>query len=48
MKTSRPGEAVKQLEKYLRVAPPQDAERTKAEVWLTNLQQQISNQGYDC
>ena len=38
MKTARREDAVTQLEQYLRVAPPQAAERAQAEAWLTTLQ----------
>jgi tetratricopeptide (TPR) repeat protein len=47
VKTARRREAVKHLEEYLRVAPPQDAERAKVEAWLAYLQQESANPSHD-
>ena len=41
-KAGRRQEAVDHLEEYLRVAAPQDAERSKAKAWLAHLRQQPS------
>jgi tetratricopeptide (TPR) repeat protein len=40
MRTARNNEAQRQLEEYLRVVPPQDAERAKAESLLARIQQE--------
>jgi hypothetical protein len=41
-KAGRRQEAVDHLEEYLRVAAPQDAERSRAKAWLHDLRQQSS------
>jgi tetratricopeptide (TPR) repeat protein len=42
-RAGRRQEAVEHLEEYLRVAAPQDAERSKAKAWLAYLRQQPSH-----